>query len=107
MSILDDIKKIFTKNIKTKQAPITVYNNIGYSTPKRDSFIQYAQEGYEENAVVYKCVNEIANAASRVKINLFRGSQEIDEHPLLKLQSLLLMLMILHTKKYFFVPHLP
>ena len=85
MSILDDIKKIFTKNIKTKQAPITVYNNIGYSTPKRDSFIQYAQEGYEENAVVYKCVNEIANGASSVKFQVFDDETKLDAHPLINL----------------------
>ena len=59
MSIFDDIKKILNKNtkkIKTKQAPVTVYNNVGYSTPKRDSYLDYAQEGYEENAIVYKCI---------------------------------------------------
>jgi HK97 family phage portal protein len=85
MSILDDIKKIFTKNIKTKQAPVTVYNNVGYSTPKRDSYIQYAQEGYEENAVVYKCVNEIANGASSVKFQIFDNDIKLDAHPLINL----------------------
>ena len=38
-----------------------------------------------QNAVAYRCVNEIANAASRVKINLFRGDQELDSHPVLDL----------------------
>lgn len=85
MSILDDIKKIFTRNIRTKQAPVTVYNNVGYSTPKRDSFIQYAQEGYEENAVVYKCVNEIANGAATVKFNVFDEEIKLDNHPLINL----------------------
>jgi HK97 family phage portal protein len=85
MSILDDLKKIFTRNIKTKQAPVTVYNNVGYSTPKRDSFIQYAEEGYQENAVVYKCVNEIANGASSVKFDVFDEETKLDNHPLINL----------------------
>ncbi len=85
MSIIDDIKKLFTKNIRTKQAPVTVYNNVGYSTPKRDSFIQYAEEGYEENAVVYKCVNEIATGASSVKFNVFDEEIKLDSHPLINL----------------------
>jgi HK97 family phage portal protein len=85
MSIFDDIKKLFTKNIRTKQAPVTVYNNVGYSTPKRDSFIQYAEEGYEENAVVYKCVNEIATGAASVQFNVFDEEIKLDNHPLINL----------------------
>jgi HK97 family phage portal protein len=85
MSIFDDIKKVFQKNIRTKQAPVTVYNNVGYSTPKRDSYIQYAQEGYEENAIVYKCVNEIANGSSSVKFDVFDGDVKLDAHPLINL----------------------
>ena len=85
MSIFDDIKKAFQKNIRTKQAPVTVYNNVGYSTPKRDSYIQYAQEGYEENAIVYKCVNEIANGSSSVKFDVFDGDIKLDAHPLINL----------------------
>jgi len=85
MSIFDDIKKAFQKNIRTKQAPVTVYNNVGYSTPKRDSYIQYAQEGYEENAIVYKCVNEIASGSSSVKFDVFDGDVKLDAHPLINL----------------------
>ena len=85
MSIFDDIKKIFSKTIQKKQAPMTMYNNIGYSLPKKDSYIDFAQEGYTENAVVYKCVNEIANGASSVGIKLFDGDIQIDNHPLINL----------------------
>ena len=85
MSIIDEKKKLFIKNIKTKQAPITVYNNVGYSTPKRDSFIQYAEEGYQENAIVYKCVNEISNGASSVELKVFDGDIELEAHPLINL----------------------
>ena len=88
MSIFDDIKKIFSKTqtqIRKKQAPVTVYNNVGYSTPKRDSYIDYAQEGYQENAVVYKCINEISNGASSVHLKVFDEDIELDNHPLINL----------------------
>ena len=85
MSIYDDIKKIFTKQIKTKQAPITMMNNVGYSAPRKDSYQQYAEEGYQQNAVVYKCINEIANGASSIKLNVFDGDIKLDAHPLINL----------------------
>ena len=88
MSIFDDIKKIFSKTqtqIRKKQAPVTVYNNVGYSTPRRDSYIDYAQEGYQENAVVYKCINEISNGASSVHLKVFDEDIELDNHPLINL----------------------
>tara|TARA_Y100000114_G_scaffold155622_1_gene180276 strand:+ start:1216 stop:3573 length:2358 start_codon:yes stop_codon:yes gene_type:complete len=85
MSIIDEIKKIFTKTVQKKQAPMTMYNNIGYSLPKKDSYIDFAQEGYTENAVVYKCVNEIANGASSVDFKLFDENIQIDNHPILNL----------------------
>ena len=85
MSIFDDIKKILTKQIKTKQAPITMMNNVGYSAPRKDSYQQYAQEGYQQNAVVYKCINEIANGASAIKICVYDGDIKLDAHPLINL----------------------
>ena len=86
MSILDDIKNVFkTKNKKIKQAPLTVYNNVGYSTVKKDSYSDFADEGYQENAVVYKCVNEISNGASAIKFNVFDKDIKLDNHPILNL----------------------
>ena len=58
MGILDDIRNVFrTKSKGIKQAPLTVYNNVGYSTVKKDKYQDFADEGYQDNAVVYKCVN--------------------------------------------------
>jgi HK97 family phage portal protein len=86
MSILDDIKNVFkTKNKKIKQAPLTVYNNVGYSTVKKDSYSDFADEGYQENVVVYKCVNEISNGASAIKFNVFDKDIKLDNHPILNL----------------------
>ena len=89
MAIYDNIKNIFkTKEepkVQRKEAPIVYYNSLGYDSVPKISYEDLATDGYSENAIVYRCVNEIANNASRVKINLFRGDQEIDNHPLLDL----------------------
>ena len=88
MAIFDNVKKFFATNSPRKQngaGNITFYDKLSYNVYPKDRYDQLAQEGYMQNAVAYRCVNEIANAASRVKINLFRGNQEIDSHPLLDL----------------------
>ena len=87
-TIYENLKNFFTtnkprKNIKNNN--ITIYDKLNYSIGSKDRYDQLATEGYEQNAVVYRCVNEICNAASRVQIDLFRGKQEIDNHPILDL----------------------
>ena len=86
-TIFDNIKNIFKtqKEIQKKEAPIVSYQSLGYDVSSKIAYSDLAKEGYSENAIVYRCINEIANNASRVKINLFRGDQEVDNHPLLDL----------------------
>lgn len=87
-TIYENLKKIFTTNKprnNNKNNNITIYDKLSYTVYPKDRYDQLATEGYEQNAVVYRCVNEIANAASRVQIDLFRGNQEIEEHPILDL----------------------
>ena len=89
-SIFDNLKNLFgskreIKQINRKEAPIVYYNNINTSYQQKTRYDQLSEEGYSENAIVKKCIDLIANNASRVKINLFRGEQEVDEHPLLDL----------------------
>jgi phage portal protein BeeE len=41
-----------------------------------------AREGFAKNAVVYRSVRMIAEAAASVPLFLFDGESEVDEHPL-------------------------
>ena len=62
------------------------YHQTGYSNPtSRDGFQDLARDGYTENAIVYRCINEIANGAAAVPFKLMRGDQPIDDSPLLDL----------------------
>ena len=90
MGILDNLRNAFTtqKTEKTKdkkEAPVIYYSSLGTDVTYKINYNQLAEEGYQQNAIVYRCVNEIANSASRVSLNLFRGDQELDNHPLLDL----------------------
>ncbi len=52
-------------------------------TPR--DYAALAREGYARNAVVYRCVRMISEAAASVPWLLYDGAAEIDEHPLLAL----------------------
>ena len=86
-TIYDNLKNLFTtkKAIEKKESPIVYYNSLGYDTTNKIAYEDLATDGYQSNAIVNRCINEISNNASRVKINLFRGDQELDNHPLLDL----------------------
>ena len=76
-------KALFDNQVK--QAPMIAYSNVGTQTQPKMTYSDLAKEGYQENAIVFRCVNEIANGASSVKFNLMRGEQPIEDHPLLDL----------------------
>src|SRR5581483_9853659 len=44
-----------------------------------------AREGFAKNAIVYRAVRMIAEAAASVPLFLFEGEREVDAHPLLDL----------------------
>lgn len=47
-----------------------------------------ARDGYRKNAVAYRCIRIIADAAAAVPFVLFRGDQRIERHPLLDLLAM-------------------
>jgi HK97 family phage portal protein len=52
-------------------------------TPR--DYTAFAREGYAQNAIVYRCVRMIAEAAAGVPLLLYDGDSEITAHPLLDL----------------------
>ena len=89
MAIFDNIKNIFVKpqevKKEVKEAPVVYYNSLGVDYQQKTRYDQLATEGYSENAIVKKCIDLISNNASRVAIELYRGDQIVEEHPLLDL----------------------
>ena len=90
MAIFDNIRNVFTRTKpepvkQTKEAPVVYYNSLGVDYQQKTRYDQLATEGYSENAIVKKCIDLISNNASRVAIELYRGDQQVEEHPLLDL----------------------
>ncbi|SDB31486.1 phage portal protein [Bauldia litoralis] len=52
-------------------------------TPR--DYAALAREGYAKNAIVYRCVRMIAEAAASAPWLLYEGAAELDDHPLLAL----------------------
>jgi HK97 family phage portal protein len=82
--ILDNLKRNFSKKsseVGTLMACGTVGNPIW--TPRR--YESLAEEGYQKNVIVYRCVNLIARGIGSVPWLLYREDVEVEEHPLLDL----------------------
>lgn len=86
MGIRDAWKALIGSTEKKYNQPMVAFHQTGYNAKtRRDTYEDLAREGYIENAVAYRCINEIANGASAVNFKLMRGEQPIEDHPLLDL----------------------
>ena len=62
-----------------------IVTNPGQPVWSPRNYEQFAREAYGKNVVAYQSVNKIADAISSVKFMMFRGEQELTDHPLLRL----------------------
>jgi HK97 family phage portal protein len=59
--------------------------NPGQPAWSNRNYAAFADEGYRRNVVAYQAINKIADAVASVKWTVWRGEQELIEHPLLEL----------------------
>ena len=86
MGLFDRFKNKQNEQRQFKEAPQVIINKINaYEGKTLRKYKDYAKDGYQDNAIVYKCVSMIANNASSVGVKLFSGEKEIENHPLLSL----------------------
>ena len=88
MSLFDRIKNVFVPQQPTLFeffVAVVMYNNVSGAYTSKDKYEDFAKEGYLQNAVVFRCVNEIAQGASSVPFKVFDGDIELDNHPLIDL----------------------
>ena len=83
--IRDFFSFLQTKTVEIKEAPQVVLSTTNTSHYRKDNYEAYADEGYRQNAIVYRCVNEIANGAACIPFKAFQGDMELDQHPILTL----------------------
>ena len=89
MALLDNIRNIFTSTQKPtlmkEQGPMVGYFGVNSSASKMFKYDDLAVEGYLKNAIVFRCVSEIAKGASAVPFMLKSGDDIIESHPALAL----------------------
>lgn len=59
--------------------------NPGQAAWSNRDYRAFADEGYRRNVVAYQAINKIADAIASVQWMVFKGDQELSEHPLLEL----------------------
>jgi len=84
MGLFDNIRNAFS-GAETKK----VNSMVGYfgvqDSGKSYKYQDLAKEGYQKNAIVYRCVNEIAKGASAVPFHIKSGDDVLEQHPLIDL----------------------
>lgn len=79
--------KLFTKSVTIIRTVPEAY--LGIERWRTENFYKLAEEGYQQNVTVFRCVQIIAMACSAIPFLLYRkkeeGTEEIEIHPLLSL----------------------
>ncbi|MGB5949009.1 MAG: phage portal protein [Parvibaculum sp.] len=69
----------------SRTGPLVALTLAGRAVWTPRDYASLAREGFERNAVAYRCVRMIAEAAASVPWLLYDGARELGEHPLLRL----------------------
>jgi HK97 family phage portal protein len=70
---------------EVKSSPLIALSLVGQARWTPRNYTSLAQNGVMQNAVVYRCVRMIAEAAASVPFLLYDGEKELSKHPLLAL----------------------
>ncbi len=75
--------KIENKHSKTAPITVQVGNNQPSFTPRR--YDKFAEEGFQKNVIVYRCIKLIAQNAASIPWAVYDGQNRLHEHPLISL----------------------
>ena len=84
--MLEKLKSLFTQEQKRFAAqPLISIHRIGQPQWTPRNYAALAREGFAGNAIGYRCVRMVAEAASSVPLLLYDGDKELAAHPLKQL----------------------
>lgn len=69
----------------SRAGPLIAYDTLGQPVWSPRDYGAFAREGFMQNAIVYRSVRMIAEAAASIPLLLYVGDEEIERHPLLDL----------------------
>ncbi len=67
---------------KALSQPLFAIDGLAWPAWSSRNYSAYAREGMMRNAVAYRCIRMIAEAAASVKLNTCRGLESVEDHPL-------------------------
>jgi HK97 family phage portal protein len=71
---------------KTSQVGTSIaYHTVGQPVWTPRAYDTLAYEGFQKNPIVYRCVSLTARSAASVPWKLYKGEEEVEDHPLLSL----------------------
>jgi HK97 family phage portal protein len=76
---------VFDSEKASATGPLIALETLGRPVWTPRDYQAFAREGFMQNAIVYRSVRMIAEAAASVPLLLYDGAEEIEEHPLLDL----------------------
>ena len=91
--ILDAIGRLLPGRAPTRDekasatGPLIAWEPLGQPVWSPRDYSAFAREGFMQNAIVYRSVRMIAEAAASVPLLLYEGAEEIEEHALLDLMA--------------------
>jgi HK97 family phage portal protein len=89
MGIRDYLTGLLAQPSETKEAygsnGKVMFQEVGTGYHRKQKYEDFAKEGYSENAVVYRCVNEIARGVAAIPFKVYDRDVELEAHPLISL----------------------
>jgi len=83
----DAVRALAPEEKASATGPLIVLETLGRPVWTPRDYEAFAREGFMQNAIVYRAVRMIAEAAASVPLMLFEGDEEHEQHPLLDLLS--------------------
>ena len=65
--------------------PLISLRQLGRPVWSGRDFTAYSKEGYEQNAIAYRCVRMTADACAGIELQVYQGEEQLSESPLLDL----------------------
>jgi phage portal protein BeeE len=69
----------------SRTGPLLAFETLRQPVWSPRDYVAFAREGFMQNAIVYRSVRMVAEAAASVPLLLFAGEHELTDHPLLSL----------------------
>jgi HK97 family phage portal protein len=83
--LIETFSRLAPERKRSATGPLVALHQTGRAQWTPRNYAAMAREGFQGNAIGYRCVRMVAEAAASVPFLLFDGERERDEHPMMTL----------------------